>query len=129
MNCNDDDLCLKSISFNFQTNEMSIEIENPGKKYKFLTAESQVLLPSDVSVGDDGSSWWVEESSHLFIAEFENTESTNNPDVIEILNTSFYNVGNNLKSLDIVLVEKKGDGTKKTKKVRREVVVVSTGGG
>ena len=133
MNCNEIDIDIEKIYFEAGSSfEMVLEIDNPTKQLK-CSGQSKTALPGDVTAwdgtGTEPSGHWVLNTNHWLIVEYTCSSVTNGPNPIEVTKTKYYSVGQRLAWLDIIFVEKKSDGTKKTKRIRKQVVIVSSGGG
>ncbi len=117
------------VYFGKNSTEMELEIDNANKDLKVVGSTS---LPNDVMVWDGENpqpeGFWIWEGHyHLFLLFERATVEKPNPLIID--NTRYYSEGeNDMKYVDIVLIEETGSG-KKTKKVRRSAVIVSSGGG
>jgi len=69
---------------------------------------------------------WIWEDHHLLVLEFE--RNSGDPNTVDIPKLSYYHEGNNLRYLDMIIVENTTGG-KEVKKIRRKAVIVSKGGG
>lgn len=118
-----------SLQFNFdstgeQSTELSVIVDNPDEMQ--LSGAPEHNVPDDVEIVAPGQTptqeYWVYANHHHLTITLE-PGSGGNP--LEVLNTAYYNQGADPKPLDIVIAEKKGDGKKKTRKIRREGVILS----
>lgn len=107
-----------------QRAELKLILDNPdGMKVDEIQQNS---VPADVEVVAPGQvpteEFWVS-SNHYHLTVTLSAGTGVNP--LEVTGTGFYNTGDPVKPLDIVVAEKDKDGKKKTRKVRRDIVYVA----
>lgn len=118
-----------SLQFNFdstseQSTELSVIVDNPDEMQ--LSGVPEHSVPDDVEIVAPDQTptqeFWVYANHHHLTITLELGAGDN---LLEVLNTAYYNQGSDPKPLDIVIAEKKGDGKKKTRKIRRDGLILS----
>ena len=118
-----------SLQFNInssdeQPTELTVVIDNPNSME--LSGSPEHIVPEDVEVVAQGQSptqefWVYADHYHLTIT----LEAGSGLNPLVTGTTGYYNQGADPKPLDIIVTEKVSDNKKKTRKIRREGVILA----
>ncbi|WP_417602123.1 hypothetical protein [Owenweeksia hongkongensis] len=120
---------LLSLQFNFDSSgeastELTVVIDNPSNMQ--LDGAPELSVPEDVEIVAPGQlptqEFWVYADHYHLTITLESGGSSN---PLEVNNTGYFNQGDNPKALDVIVAEKTAEGKKKTRKIRRDGVILS----
>lgn len=120
---------LLSLQFNLnpsgsQPTELTAIVDNPSSMQVYGAPEH--IVPEDVEVVQPGQQptqdLWVYSNHHHLTITLEPGVGAN---PLEVANTGYFNQGDNEKPLDVIVAEKTSDNKKKTRKIRRDGVILS----